>query len=212
MEKKKFEGKITLKREEKNFVAGFCILKSETEYLTEDLGLLHPLEKAYFDGLKFHRRKSSYLLGRLASKMAILQLGGARNPESILIDFGVFHFPVVKNSIIQNIQVSITHCEDIGISVAHPEEHPLAVDIEKIDEKKNDTFKTCMNTNELYLMQLQNLSLSVGYALSWTIKEGLSKILKTGITLDFNILEIASLDKEGPYYLSTFKNYPPQHG
>lgn len=61
-------GKIILKREDKNFHAGFCIIHEELETLVNSLSLLHPIEKSYYDSLKYERRKVSYMLGRIAAK------------------------------------------------------------------------------------------------------------------------------------------------
>lgn len=51
------------------------------------------------------------------------------------------------------------------------------------------------------------LSLLLVVTIIWTVKESLSKILKTGLTIDFHILSIKTLTKKGNMYEGTFINY-----
>lgn len=196
------KGKILLQREQKDFDAGFCIMKGELPNLIKDISLLHPNEHAYYNTLKFDRRRTSYLLGRMAAKKAISEIVKELKYQSISIDFGIFQYPVVKN--IENIQVSISHCGNLGVALAFPEEHPIGVDIEKVEQKKIAAIEKQISFNEFKLMLDCNLSLPVGCTAIWTIKEGLSKIFKTGLTMDFSLLELKSIEKVNSVYLSTF--------
>ncbi len=200
-------GELKLIREKKNYTAGFCMLKKELSELTEYFPLLHPDEKTYYESIKVDRRKISYLLGRVAAKEAISILNPNNELQSIFIDYGIFNFPVVKSLSHSNIQVSITHCEHIGIALAFPEEHPLGIDIEKIDETKTDSIKTQISANEIELALNNTITLPAGCTLIWTIKEALSKIFKTGLTMEFKILEVESIKKTGDIYTSTFLNF-----
>src|SRR5690349_10561122 len=110
-------GNILLRRENRNFNAGFCLLNEKLPDLKKCIGLLHPDEKGYYDTLKYDKRKASYLLGRIASKAAISNLLEEEDMESISIGFGVFNFPVVQRSVGGNIQVSISHCDNFGVAL-----------------------------------------------------------------------------------------------
>ncbi len=200
-----YTGTITLRRKEKDFSAGFCITLQTLDQLQEYLFLLHPKEISYCNSLKFDTRKSSYLLGRVVAKKAISQLVREQAPELIEVDFGVFHFPVVKNIANNNIQVSISHCDNIGTALAFPEEHPLGIDIEKIDPTKIDAMKSQMTEAEMVLIEKCNLQDPLGCTIIWTMKESLSKIFRTGLTLDCQVLEINSLEQKGSLYESTFR-------
>ena len=202
------KGKILLRRKTSNFLVGFCIIRKEFPELEKQLFLLHPDEKKYYASLKFEKRKISYLLGRIAAKTAILELDSIKSTmQSFAINSGVFQFPVVKYIQYQNIQVSISHCDFFGVALAFPEEHPLGIDIEEIKEDRVDVMKTIICEKELDLMNNNLLSLAVGSTMVWTIKESLSKVLKTGLTLDFKFLEIESIEKVGVSYISTFKHF-----
>jgi 4'-phosphopantetheinyl transferase len=200
------KGKIELNRNNKNFEAGYCFIKEELDSLLKYYNLLSYNEKKYYDDLKFERRKESYLLGRITAKHAVFEIS-KNDLESISIEFGVFHFPVVKNCPEQNIQVSISHCDNIGIALAFPEEHPMGIDIEKINSDKVCTMKTTMSMNEIELIDFHpDLTLPIGYTIIWTAKESLAKIFRTGLTIDFKILEIVSVEKIKSGYVSHFRN------
>lgn len=201
------KGVIPLERKERTFMAGFCIIHKELQDLESITHLLHPKETTTVQALKFGKRKSSYLLGRYAAKKALSILFPTVAADSILISSGIFKFPVIESHHIHNTKVSISHCDTIGIALAFPESHPIGVDIERVNEKGIDALKSVINDQEFNLLTSYLLPSSVCYTMIWTIKEGLSKILKTGLMADFNILEIESISKEGNTYISTFKNF-----
>jgi 4'-phosphopantetheinyl transferase EntD len=201
----KYKGEILLRREVNSFKAGFCVIKKDFSDLIKEIYILHPEEHDYYESLRFNRRKNSYLLGRVSAKNAVLELL-TKEPviQSVSIQFGVFQFPVVKYIENENIQVSISHCDNYGVAFAFPEEHPMGIDIEKINKDKLKTLKSAISYNEFDKIATSSLSVLIGSTLIWTIKESLSKALKTGLTVDFKILEIESLEKVGPVYVSTF--------
>jgi 4'-phosphopantetheinyl transferase EntD len=199
-------GKFTLQRENSTHYAGFCILHAGPGHLTQQLSLLHPEERSYYDTLKFDKRRESYLLGRISAKKAIGALSAAEDLEKIAIEAGIFQFPVVKYSVMRNLQVSITHCDGLGIALSHPEVHPLGVDVERTDKANTDAIKEQLTANELALTLTIPLPQSIACTMIWTMKEALSKILRTGLTMDLKLLEIQSVVKEGDLYTSQFKH------
>lgn len=199
-------GKFTLQRENSTHYAGFCILHAAPGHLAQQLYLLHPEERSYYDALKYDKRRESYLLGRISAKKAIGALAIFEDLEKIAIEAGVFQFPVVKYSITRNLQVSITHCDGLGIALSHPEVHPLGVDVERTDRANTEVIREQLTTNELALSLAVPLQQSAACTMIWTMKEALSKILRTGLTMDLKLLEIRSLVKEGDLYTSQFKH------
>jgi 4'-phosphopantetheinyl transferase EntD len=103
--------------------------------------------------------------------------------------------------------VSISHCDNFGVALAFPEEHPLGVDIEKSDMRRTDTMCSLVCAEEAALISNCNLSMSIGCTVIWTIKESLSKIFRTGLTMDVKISEINSLKKVDSIYISTFRHF-----
>lgn len=199
-------GPIILDREKMNFMASFCIIRSDLPELEEKLKLLHPNEINYYKSLIHYKRKLSYLLGRVAGKKAISEIIG-EDGELIFIDSGIFKFPVIKSTKNHNIQVSISHCDNIGIVIAFPEEHPLGVDIERIQDKNLEGIKNQLTIAELNLLTAAEIEFPIGSLIMWTAKEAISKIFKTGLTTEFKIFEIKSLIKRGSIYHSTFTNF-----
>jgi len=196
-----------LEREKATFKAGICLLKSTLPELRQHLHLLHPEEKAYHDYLKYDKRKLSYLLGRMASKKAIAEIIPEQDPASIEVKFGIFQFPVVKHVIKENIQVSISHCDNIGVAIAFPEEHPMGVDIEAINSKNENILKRQVHESEVQLMLQHRVEAALGYTMLWSMKEALSKIIRTGLTIDYHLLKIETLKIEDSIYSTTFKNF-----
>ncbi len=202
------KGEILLYRKDNDFRAGFCIINKSLSDLTKESWMLHPDEIFYYQTLKYDKRKTSYLLGRIAAKISVSEfIHEDINIKSFSIKSGVFQFPVVKHIIDYNVQVSISHCDNIGVALAFSEEHPMGIDIERICEDKIDVMKSVIGKNEFKLIEHAKLDLAVASCLVWSVKESLSKVLKTGLTIDFNVLKINSLQKIGSIYLSTFAHF-----
>lgn len=199
-------GDILLQRKNKDYLAGYCVMREELPRLLQYLSNLHPTEMELFNTLRIDRRRISYLLGRMAAKKAIAEIARLDELHSIFIDTGVFQFPVVKSSRSQNIQVSISHCDHLGIALAFPEEHPLGVDVEKIETGKMEAIKDYTSDAEYQLLLNCGLPTSTGLTVLWTIKEGLSKILRTGLTMEIKLLEVQHIEEVNGCYTSTFCN------
>lgn len=197
-------GKITLDRKDAQYRIGYGLIKNELPKLMPCINMLHPYEKEYLENVRYNARKQSYLLGRIAAKKALLELT-TEVPDSIWIDKGVFNFPVVKNVYHQdNLQVSISHCNDIGVALAFTENHPLAIDIEYINVNQCQFIKKNLTSKELMMITDLKLDKPYGFVLLWSIKESLSKIFKTGMTMDFKLLEISNLTYNGGFYENSF--------
>lgn len=203
-----YEGTLKLARENSGHTAGYTIIKQELVDLYESLIILHQDEIVYLNGLKYDRRKSSYLLGRISAKNALSTIIPVKTAmNSFKVGFGVFQFPVLEHLPYSGFQVSITHCDTIGISLAYPEAHPIGVDIEKINPEKVDSMISMFTQEEITLTNLCLNDRATAYTLLWTAKESLSKILKTGMMIDFKYLELESLNYENGLYIGNFKNF-----
>ncbi len=203
-----YEGTIKLVREKSIHTAGYTIIKQELVDLYTYLKVLHLDEITYLNSLKYDRRKSSYLLGRISAKSALNKIIPAKTAlNSFKVGFGVFQFPIIEQLPCSGFEVSITHCDAIGISMAYPEAHPMGVDIEKINPEKVDSMINMFTQEEITLTNSCLNDKASAYTLLWTVKESLSKILKTGMMIDFKYLELDSLDYKNGLYIGTFKNF-----
>ncbi|HBF38388.1 MAG TPA: 4'-phosphopantetheinyl transferase [Firmicutes bacterium] len=199
---------LTLTRPAETFNASLCISHFPTFENCEEFGdLFHPEEQAYYQTLQFEKRIHSYLIGRLTGKKAIASLMGNENLAQIIIRPGIFRQPIVTCENQQNIQVSISHCDNWGAAIAFPEAHPMGIDIERINSEQNEALEREASEFERRLIQRLPFDYEVMLTLLWTVKEALSKVLKTGLTAPFRIYEIAQIETQSDSLLSFYKNF-----
>lgn len=169
---------------------------------------LHSDELDIFRGLKVERRRASYLLGRYAAKSALGKcLGPGFEPSRTLIASGIFNQPVVQSQAWRPLGVSISHSDRRVCSLAYPEEHPMAIDLEEIDEARTKVMMTQVGRDEGALAQSVCASLDLAATLVWTAKEALSKALRCGMTCPYELLEICGLEARDGIYIGRFKNF-----
>ncbi|HBV97550.1 MAG: 4'-phosphopantetheinyl transferase [Peptococcaceae bacterium BICA1-7] len=199
--------KLTLNRPENIYKATLCLcFLSDIEDYEVLIGHLHDQELKYYNTLEFEKRIRSYLMGRFTAKQAVAALTGRENLTDILIQPGIFTQPVVVSGC-QNIQVSITHCDDFGAALAFPEAHPLGIDIEKINPNNADVLEKHITGAEKEIMGSCPFSFYAGLTLLWTAKEALSKVLKTGLMTPFEVFEIDGIEVFDNHSISHYKNF-----
>jgi 4'-phosphopantetheinyl transferase len=122
---------------------------------------------------------------------------------------GVFQHPVVHlDGGGARRQVSITDSEPWGAALAFPEEHPMAIDVERV-QARDVLASLCVPTaHEGPRLAACALAEPQRHSIAWTAKEALSKVLKTGLTLDFKILEISALHPHARHLECLFANFP----
>ncbi len=198
---------ILTRKDNKVYSAVIASVKGNLEVLGRQVNKMHRKEKSRFNKFEYDQRKQSYLLGRLSAKQAIMGLTRFYLPKKIFIDSGVFLFPIVRNKKIPNTQVSITHCDDIGISIAFDESHPMGIDVERIKMSSKEALIKQITTTESELLKSISLQDIAGYTIIWSIKESLSKVLKTGMMLDFTFFEINSIEEKKHIIETTFRHF-----
>lgn len=198
------KGKLVLSRHISDFEGACCFVKATLEELRDYLWMLHETEIAFYRSLKYDNRKASYLLGRIAAKNAVSLIMDHSEPDAIIVEAGIFDFPVIRQNTNHNIQVSISHCDEVGIALAFPEAHPMAIDIERADHCKSEAMKSQITENEIQLISTYQLPERIACTILWTIKEALSKVLRTGLMIDYKILEVNSMRLAGTVFESTF--------
>lgn len=211
--KRVYSSKLSLKATERTFKAGMCIcqLHSTADY-ADLLQYLHPQELDYYKMLPVEKRKRSFSLGRYSAKRALSALVGESDLQGTLIERGFFNHPVVVNPSNKNIQVSISHCDDIGAALAFPESFPMGIDVEKVDPDKNNVLESQMTEKEKELIKSFPWSYSALLVLLWTAKEALSKVLKTGLMAPLEISEVSRLTVEDGAITGNFKNFGQYKG
>ena len=198
------KGSLLFKREKSSFNIGFGSIRGNLTALAEQRNLLHVHEYQKLSDFRFDKRKHSYLLGRVSAKLAISTIK-EQKASDLLISEGIFSFPVVKNLEGDHLQLSISHCDDIGITLAYPEEHPVGIDIERVHEKSKEALYSIVNEQEKALLGQLPVSEIEGLGIAWTVKEALSKILRTGMMMDFSNFEISKISQNGQVFTSEYK-------
>mgnify|MGYP001009829246 CR=1 FL=1 len=198
--------KISLARPEDIAKAVFCFSYLPTHFNHVDLiKCLSLEERKYFNTLSFEKRINSYLLGRYVAKRAVAALISEDNLSLIVIQQGIFSQPVAANG--KNIQVSISHCNNLGTAVAFPETHPMGIDLEEINESRRSILETQITKFEKELANFIPTTYDLWLTLLWTAKEALSKVLRTGLTTPFEIYEIQKYELYDNYIVCYFKNF-----
>lgn len=203
-----FVDDVNFKEKENNFRGCICICNfSNWTHYHEIVNYLHPKEKEYFDQLNIDGRKKSYLIGRYAAKRAISFFTGEKKYESILIQWGIFHQPIVINKNSRNIQTSITHSGSYGAAVAFPENLPIGIDIEKIDPERKNLLEKQITSNERELINRFLYPHDKKLTMLWTVKEALSKVIKSGLTATLDIFEVNKMELKQNYVVNYFTNF-----
>lgn len=169
---------------------------------------LHPEELEVFRGLKVEKRQTSYLLGRYTAKTALgMCVGPGFTASRALVASGIFNQPVVQCHASRPMGVSISHCDHLVCSLAYPEEHPMAIDVEEIDEARTKVMMTQIGHDEWRKAQSVCASSDLAATVIWTAKEALSKALRCGMTCPYEFLEISELEMRSDVYMGHFKNF-----
>ncbi|HEY6872557.1 MAG TPA: 4'-phosphopantetheinyl transferase superfamily protein [Geobacteraceae bacterium] len=206
-------GRISLQRAGMTFQAGLCICRCRFASSHAVRAVLSKGELKHLDRLVFEQRRRSYAMGRYAAKKALSVLSD-ENPEDIHIEHGIFNNPIMRGVGQEIFDVSITHSSEFAAALVFPASHPMGIDIEPVDLTKTSVIESELTANELNL--LRNFAHPAGYAervtAAWTIKESLSKVLRTGLTVPFFIYELATMDESDSGYVSTFKHFGQYKG
>ena len=196
--------KFHIARVNTNHNFGLGLVTGTLTELSSKLDYLSKNELDIYRSFKHDPRKTSYLLGRISAKTGIQALTGIIDLSEQSIDTGIFEFPILRSTSVYNTQVSITHCNNIGISIAYPEEHPMGIDLEEIKTESIEILSDQLTQKEMRLSSTLFSDDSKGFTLLWTAKEALSKVFKTGLMLDFKTLEIDKMTRHGDIWESTF--------
>lgn len=198
--------RLILKRESGDLECSLCI--GQREYLEgEEYDFLHPLEKEQLTG-KRKKRTQSILLGKDVGKRAFSDLH-PKHPKSnsFYVTKGVLEHPVIYTDFANNHHLSITHSEDVGAAVCFPEEHPMGIDIETLSHIKPRAVASQSTEKELKLFNDVFGEEKLAAAYLWTIKEAMSKVIKTGLMIDFKYLEVKEITEKNGVHTAFFSSF-----
>ena len=184
------------------------INSSQYPFIMDHLAdILHIEELSYFNNLQIEKRRKEYLLAHYAAKIVAGAYIGENEFSQIEIASGYFRQPIVKYKVSDIPEISLSHCVDMAVAISCEGGHLIGIDIEKVDFTKTKILKGQLTETELEWVQNQNIENYVLYNQIWTIKESLSKAIKCGLTVPFNILEIDKQEYQDGFLCCEFKNF-----
>jgi len=187
--------RLTIRREGRVFDAFLAAVPArEFENLSRVADdFLATAERDYFRGLRFPRRRESYLLGRRAAKLALGEYLREPGLNKLEVYSGVFQQPMVRYAAAEPPGVSVSHCGKLAVALAFPIDHPMALDVEEIDAERCATIQTQMSAWERQRARGGEAAESSLSTMIWTAKEALSKALKCGLMSPIEILGLSEL-------------------
>lgn len=200
-----YSADLVLSREDTTWQAAIAVATSDESLDAE--AYLHPNELRMLRGMKFDRRSQTYLLGRIAAKRAILHCTSGDHPTQIEVRAGVFGQPVCEFAAYLGYEVSISHTQNVALAIAFPAGHQLAIDFELCSRTNEIVMKsqtTEVERNSIHLLPLEQ---PISYAVLWTAKEALAKVLKCGFTVPPHILAVETATMIDGATVSRFKNF-----
>ena len=196
---------IIFNRDTEKFLSVFSHCSNTKAEINQTI--LHPKEKVVSRGFSAIRMQT-YLSGRYCAKSAIRKLKEVKNLSDILIDHGIFDFPVIEGLDLPNTKISIAHTNKAAIAITFPEKHPLGIDIEDICEERSSAVETQLTKAEKGLKASLALSKVLFNTILWTSKESLGKALKTGLMASQLIYEIKSINlNPAGFYIVEYKHF-----
>lgn len=185
--------------------AAMCLLQTSMACSDDTyLQFLHPKELIYYNTLRFPQKRKNYLLGRLCVKEAIKRLYPNIKHTHVNIFNGILSHPVVSLPLLSNLQVSISHSFNMGFSIVFPEQIPMGIDTEKIDNRHCDILSNLTTKEEEKIKDRLSLDKKTFYTLIWSSKESLSKVLKTGLTIPMELYKIKDIHYDSNYYIINY--------
>lgn len=169
-----------------------------------------PNEQETYSCFRKEKRKREIYWSRLMAKKSISQLSLSNSEEKYFSDIeiskGIFSNPLVKG-LYKDFQVSITHCKDYAGAIAYPEELILGLDMESAGHNKEHSIWEILTEREKRLLPI-TMDKEIFTLMMWTAKEALVKLIKLGLSVHFDIMEIDQFKFEEDNCAITFKFFP----
>lgn len=148
---------------------------------------------------RFAPARENFLVGRLAAKSALGAYLAEPDWRRIELVRGVFGQPVVNHAGACGVEVSLSHSAGLAVAMAFPREHPVGVDLQRVDESSAATVR-----NELKLLPAERswaqsgaVEETAALVLLWTVRESLGKALRCGLTCPLELLGAGEIRAAG---------------
>jgi 4'-phosphopantetheinyl transferase EntD len=145
--------------------------------------------------------KRQYCFGRILTKKALASLVG----EFTFSDISVLNEKSGCPIIIPlglGYATSITHSNEIIASFVFRNHFSFGIDVENLREGALEALASIAMAQDPVPRDLKNLTIA------WTLKESLSKALKSGFRLPFSEFELSSFSQNGDIFNCSYRKYP----
>lgn len=176
-------------------------------FLQNLLDHLSPEELSRYKNFQYPIRQEQFLLGRYCAKLAVAKQLNLPTLSSFSIDSGVFRQPIIRGITENGLMISLSHSENAAIALAFYDRYICGVDIELISSQKGELIRSLLTAKEKNLLLHLGIKEEESFLLAWCAKESLSKALRTGLCLPFEILEISSIQKKGKEFEIHYSNF-----
>lgn len=201
--------RLTLERADGRWLAGLCLSWIPGQRLAgEAAHWLHPEEYERFREFAYERRAHDYLRGRYAVKQAVRAMYPDLAATDIHVESGIFQQPVLSSPLSERVDVSISHTPELSAAVAFPGGHPLAIDVESVNEENREVLLSQISPDEQSrLSAVGGFSELERLTALWTAKEALSKALGCGMTTPFRLFEVSEIEAHEAYFVARFEHF-----
>ncbi len=191
--------RLTLMRKDGQVEAWIAWVGKPDLTALEPASFLSEAEVAQARAFRFEQRRESFMLGRLAAKRALSAFLGEQNLPRIEISSGVFGQPIVYHPTKSGAEISLSHSGGFAVALAFPREHPMALDVETIEDARAATVKSELrfSPSEQAWLDSSAIEPRAAYILLWTAREALSKTLKCGLTCPLELLRLGEIRPAG---------------
>jgi len=181
----------TIQEAESDFIS---LLNSPERYLA-------PKERERYSGMRVEKRKTEWLLGRIAAKALITSQGLPYHGQSYSAIEIANHpegAPFIKNPSHTTGTLSISHREEVVVCAFCPQlERTLGIDIELIEPREISFVEDFFTQAEAdYAKELPFEPRLIWTTLVWSAKEAILKAWQKGLRLDTRSIEIFSINPD----------------
>ncbi|AZS14169.1 4'-phosphopantetheinyl transferase superfamily protein [Paenibacillus lutimineralis] len=163
------------------------------------------VEQEEYSRFQYPRRRNSYLLGKLAAKLALAR--GDDELSAIAVDHGILNQPIASG---RSSKVTVTHSDTLGAALAYDQRLLAGIDLELINEQARDAMLRITSAEEEGLVRRLGTDIAPTAFLTilWTAKEAISKVLQTGFTVAMELFEVKSLERNKYGVVGSFRHFP----
>ena len=162
-------------------------------------GLLSMEEQTRFNGMRFPKRRSEWLLGRVTAKTLLARcipnLAGLPFDQITIANLpeGAPFVSVAGQAL--PIQLSISHREGMAVSAVSPNpDIGLGIDLEWVEDHPRSFYEDFFTPGELTILDdIPSERLGWAGTLIWSAKEAVLKALGKGLRLDTRTVDITSI-------------------